>query len=331
MRLKAKIDIPVIASAALAAALVSAGIFSISPSGEQSKLIYDGDLWCVSNFVGGSGTLKDGRQVKDPQLVGKEDWIVRDQVSAKSKEEAEQKAQQNGGGMFEPSNKDELRGWLGANDKKNFTSHFNTGATAPGPCLGTGSSTDQTGRWLNDAIREDCFGIVPESSSSVTDPDNLNTTASGACGDLRNPTAVSEKEIYDYLKKNNSPMAEATSGLMAAAKQYKVNPAFLVGISVQESSLGKAGRGANNKNPGNLRASRSFLASQGISIIRHDDSRYTVFKSWEDGIKALAFVLDRTYLSKGRTSLSKIAEIYLEGDKNHWIKGVNGAMESICK
>lgn len=159
--LQSAVDIPVLATSALGMALLAIGIGFFTPTGEQSKLQYPPDLWCVSNFIEQRPQviLPDGRPRQDKLLDGKEEWIVRDQIKADSKEEAEKKARSNGKGRFEPSNQDELRAKIQANNKDFFTSHFNTGATIAGPCWGTGSTGSQTGRWLNDALREDCFGI----------------------------------------------------------------------------------------------------------------------------------------------------------------------------
>lgn len=324
-----------IASTVLSAALIAMAIGFSSPTGEQSKLAYEGNLWCVSNYIEKEprAYLKDGRPQADERLSGKEDWIVREQVSADSKEEAEQKAQKNGQGMFEPSDKTALRSALDKNQKDFFTTHFNTGATQAGPCLGGASSSSFPGRWLNDAIREDCFGIKPpvqEASSSNGDTSNLSTSSSGSCKDLRNGNSTSEKKIYEFLKKKDSPMASASKAIVQAGQKYSINPSLLVAISYQESSLGKAGRGARNKNPGNIKASRSSLASQGITSVGSDNQRHTIFASWDDGATGLAYILNKTYLSKGRTTLPKIAEIYLEGNKQEWVSTVDKILGDLC-
>lgn len=163
MKLKGASPIPVIAGTLLAAALIAIGIGISAPTGEQSKLMYPANLWCVSNFIEQQPTekLPDGRPRQDKLLDGKEEWIVREQVTADSADEAQKKAQKNGGGLFEPSDAKAMREKLSAGDKAFFTSHFNAGATVAGPCWGTGSTSAMTGRWLSDAIREDCFGIKP--------------------------------------------------------------------------------------------------------------------------------------------------------------------------
>jgi len=159
----------VLAGTLLATALLAvAGLGFMQPTGEQSKLVYDGKLWCVSNYLEQEPQeiLNDGRPRQDKLLDGKTNLIVRDQVQADSKEEAEAKAQKNGNGLFEPSDKTTLRAALSKNppDEKFFTTHFNTGATVAGPCLGGGSS-QMVGMWLNDRIRLDCFDIQPVSNS----------------------------------------------------------------------------------------------------------------------------------------------------------------------
>jgi hypothetical protein len=158
IKLKGFISIPVAAGALLGITLIALGIGISTPSGEQSKLVYQGNLWCVSNFVQQEPLeiLADGRPRQDKLLDGKEDWIVREQVTADSAELAEQKAQKDGHGLFEPSNKTELRAKLSAGDGTFFSSHFNSGATMAGPCWGTGSTTAANGHWLNDSINTTC-------------------------------------------------------------------------------------------------------------------------------------------------------------------------------
>jgi hypothetical protein len=155
-----KFNTGVVVGTALAIALIALGVGFSVPTGEQSKLVYEGDLWCVSNFIAQEPAVADesGMFVTDDKLKEKQDWIVREQVKAESKEEAEETARKNGGGRFEPSDKTRLRQALDANDKDFFVAHFNTGATSPGPCLGSGNGSITVGRWLNNAIGEDCFG-----------------------------------------------------------------------------------------------------------------------------------------------------------------------------
>lgn len=230
-------ELPILATSLLGAALLALGIGFATPTGEQSKLHYTGDLWCVSNFIEERPyrKLPDGRAAKDPRLIGKEDWIVREQVAAKSKEDAETQATKKG--LFESSDADTLRGALDRNDQDFFTKHFNTGATVAGPCMGTGDVSKQTGKWLNEIIREKCFGLA----------------TSGDKSDLYNPDAFSADQINQFLAKKypKSPLQNMGQVFVDAGKNSKVNPAFLLGMANAETSLG-SGSSVGNYNLFNI-------------------------------------------------------------------------------
>lgn len=165
---KCAVKIPVLATSLLGLALAGLGIGFFAPTGEQSKLMYEGNLWCVSNFVEKEPTeyLDDGQPKQDSLLDGKETWIRRDQVDADSEEEAIAKATREE--FFEKSNKEELRKALENNDQGFFTHHFNEGATAAGPCWGSGNPAQPyVGYWINDAIAAECKGeALPDQATS---------------------------------------------------------------------------------------------------------------------------------------------------------------------
>jgi len=178
----------ILASSIIGTVLLSIGAlgFSTTP-GEMSKLTYNGNLWCVSNWIeeedaqGNHVYLPDpdGRGKMDHRLQGKTDWLRLDQVEAETKEEAEEKATRKG--LFEPSEKNALRGALDKSDKAFFTSHFNRGATSPGPCVGSGAGTGIVGMWINDAIRQDCFDIEPATTQNQPSSGQVEE-AQTACG-----------------------------------------------------------------------------------------------------------------------------------------------------
>ncbi|MCX6809193.1 MAG: hypothetical protein NTZ65_00325 [Candidatus Berkelbacteria bacterium] len=183
IKVKGAVEIGIIAATVLGAALLALGIGFMAPSGEQSKLVYTGDLWCVSNYIEKEPTeyLSDGRPAADPLLSGKDDWIVREQVKAKDKAEAEQKAKTNGHGLFEPSEKTRLRQALQNNERDFFTSHFNQGATAPGPCLGSGSLNHQIGSWLNEQIPKKCGKVNENTDFEVVNKIRVSLTTYSPC------------------------------------------------------------------------------------------------------------------------------------------------------
>jgi hypothetical protein len=187
VKLKSSTDFPAISAGLLGIILLSTGLVLAVTSGEQSKMVYGGNLWCVSNFIEQEPQelLKDGRPRRDRRLDGKEDWIRRQQVSANSAEEAMSKATVTG--SFERSDKNRMRQALEQNDKVFFAHHFNAGATAAGPCEGGGAGQASVGMWINDAIRAECFGLSTTAPGPQTGPDQ---TASGtqqtevtACGE----------------------------------------------------------------------------------------------------------------------------------------------------
>ncbi|PIT97413.1 hypothetical protein COT77_01510, partial [Candidatus Berkelbacteria bacterium CG10_big_fil_rev_8_21_14_0_10_41_12] len=202
---------------------------------------------------------------KDERLKGKEDWIVKEQVKADSKEQAETIAQKNGGGRFEPSDKTRLRQALDASEKEFFITHFNAGATSAGPCLGSGAVSVPAGKWLNDSIRENCFGI----------------SVSGDRKNIYNPNAFTADQIDAYIKKTQprSPLNGKGVAFVNAGLKYGVNPGFLLGMANAESSLGMQC------------LSGTLLVGTNNAFGLTDGSGQTSFRrfsSYEDGILAAA-------------------------------------------
>lgn len=179
MKAKVGFEVPLLAAAAFAAVLVALGV-GYKKSDTSDNLQYEGDIWCVSNFIEKEPAgefLADGRPVQDPLLNGKETWIRKDQVkvdpsSANPKADAIAAVTRT---YFLRSNKDELRAKLKSGDEKFFTSHFNDGAVDPGPCWGSGDEKD--GKWINDVVRENCLG--PTAGEDTTS--SAGSTSTGNC------------------------------------------------------------------------------------------------------------------------------------------------------
>lgn len=320
MKLKSAITTSILIASAIALALIALGV-GYKPG--DKYLEYEGDLWCVSNFVEKEPRelLSDGQPTKHELLEGREDWIRKDQITVdpstnNPEQEAMNIAQKEH--FFEEATKDELISALERGDEEFFTHHFNSTAIASGHCITT------VGKWINDATREECFGTTVAG-------DLIDNIVSGKCGDLQNPNAISAQEIKTFLEKNNSPMKNDANAFMEAAQKYKVNPALLLGISGAECSFGTAGAGKTNLNPGNVKSSSSTLRAAGISFRGHDSRGHVIFSSWRDGIIGMAEVLRRNYLDKGRTDLIAISQHYLEGNKQNWINGINSIIKKVCK
>lgn len=263
MKLRSFILGDLLYAAVLGAALVALGIgFSLTSStGEQSKLAYDGNLWCVSNYIeardsqGRPVYLKDGRPRKDERLDSKIDWVRKEQIEADSKEEAEQKATSE---YFKSSNADELRAWLDANDKANFTTHFNTGATTPGPCLGSGWGNGMAGKWVNDGINEDCFGLASDQG----------------CG-----FDISKLTLYEDKSSGSDPGAEYSQKVEARqyaietlgidASQIKQFPKSEVENMIRAEIARQWAEVSNKHGATQEQAQRAILSYQ-----EHEDSRF---------------------------------------------------------
>jgi hypothetical protein len=269
-------------STVAAALLAVAGLGFSAPAGELSKLVYDGNYWCVSNWIeeedaqGNHVYLPDpdGRGMMDRRLKGKENWMRLDQVTAETKEEAEQKATRSG--LFEPSEKTALREALDKSDAAFFTSHFNTGATHPGPCVGTGMGTGLIGFWINDSIRKDCFDIDPAGASSG---DCANRTSVG------NSSAFTAEQINSYLKKYSpkSPLNGMGEAFVSAGKKYGVNPGFLLGMTNAESSLGLQCISGSPPAPQGLGGSHNAFG-----LTKSGQGTFITYGSYQEGIEAAA-------------------------------------------
>lgn len=330
-KLKGGFEVPILVAAAFAAVLIALGV---GYKAGDTNVEYEGNLWCVSNYVEKEPTeyTKDGRPVKHPLLNDRADWIRKDQIAVDPSTNNPQEEAMNLAtkpNLFERATKEEIVAALERGDKKFFTSHFNATATSAGPCWGSGSPRDD-GKWINDAIREECL------ESGGGEEALIDNVISGRCGDLKNANAISSQEIKTFLDKVNSPMKNDVNAIVKACQKYSVNPAFFLAITGAESSYGKAGRGKSNMNPGNLRASRGLLAKIGITPRSYDDDSYTVFNSWSDGITAMAEVLSRNYLKKGRDTIAKIAPLYVRGSTSaamptEWVKNVSSVINQLCK
>jgi len=269
MKIKSFIPQGIILATILAGALVAAGIGTayvfITPTGEQSRLTYQGDLWCVTNYIEQEPTeyLRDGRPRKDAKLDGQITLVRKQQVSASSKAEAEQKATSP---SFQPADKEALRQALEKGDSSYYTTHFNPTATTPGPCLGSGYNDGLAGKWVNDGINEECFEMP---------------SGSGSPSDIYNSKAFTAAQINNYLnaKNPNSPLAGMGQTFVDAGLKYGVNPGFLLGIANAESSLGLQCKQAGNLQNGTNNAFGLTAGSQ---------TKFQRFASYEEGIMAAA-------------------------------------------
>jgi hypothetical protein len=150
------------------------------------------------------------------------------------------------------------------------------------------------------------------------------------CTALEDSTTMSVEEIEAFLESRKSPLKGTGDALLAAAQEFGVNPALMLGIAAAESSLGKNGRAVDNHNPGNIKTSEASLLAagfqRGADFLGHDDQGHVIFSNWAAGWRGLAEVLRRFYLDNKRKTLEDIAEKYLTGNKPNWIRNVTATM-----
>jgi energy-coupling factor transporter transmembrane protein EcfT len=100
--------------------------------------------------------------------------------------------------------------------------------------------------------------------------------------------------IYNYMKKHKSPMIGSYKALIAAARQYDLDPLFLVSIAQCESNLGK-------KMPPNCHNPFGWgIHSKGTLC----------FESWEEGYLAVSEGLRKKYFDKGYENPEEIMTKY---------------------
>jgi len=123
--------------------------------------------------------------------------------------------------------------------------------------------------------------------------------------------------LRNYLREQRSPLAEHVSDLIRAGRRYQVDPRLIVAIANAETSLGKAGAGPAVHNAWGIGPGRAY-------------------RSWAQGIDAMAKLLRTGYLSEGRTSFTSLYPKYVwgrsdrNGDPNaDWVKNASATYSAL--
>lgn len=133
---------------------------------------------------------------------------------------------------------------------------------------------------------------------------------------IKSQDAVPEL-IYNYLKKNKSPMLESSESLISTAKEYELDPLLLVAIAQCESNLGKKMPNAECHNPFGW-----GIHSQGTLC----------FESWEQGYEAISKGLRKKYFNQGLDNPDDIMAMYTPASLEKggsWAKCVNQFMNQL--
>lgn len=153
------------------------------------------------------------------------------------------------------------------------------------------------------------------------------------CGAIDDPTTVSAAGADAYFEKHHAPFSGTGTDLVAAAQEFSVSPALMIGISRAEGTLDGNGLGVPNKNPGNIKTDLSTLEKAGIPSKGKDSQGHVIFPDWQSGWRGHAHLLRTFYLSKERTTVEAIAEIYFTNKtvEQNWINVVKSTMKEVCE
>jgi len=148
------------------------------------------------------------------------------------------------------------------------------------------------------------YGYVTQHSGPVS---HVATTAE----QLQPQYQETTDKIEAFLVKKNSPLAAYAKDFAEAADAYRLPPELIVGITYQESSLGKRYPKQTN-NPWNYGFCDSCPIGRSFPTMR--DGAYTVARAIATG----------KYYRKYQKSkdLNDLAAIYLTGDRAKWVAGI---------
>lgn len=154
---------------------------------------------------------------------------------------------------------------------------------------------------------------VASGGQSLSCPPGLDINAAGQCLD-------------SYMKSvvPSSPLIGQGITFAKSGKQYNVNPALMVAIGKQESSLGT--KGIVLSNPYNYYG----MTKAG--------GGWASYSSWEESITNHARYLRENYLNENLDTIAQIGAKYAptrnatndpNGLNNHWVSGVSSAFDAI--
>lgn len=140
------------------------------------------------------------------------------------------------------------------------------------------------------------------------------------------PTSTVE-QIQQFLEQSNSPAAREqgfAKNLYDICTKRGLDPSVALGFFMVESTMGRHGRGHNNKSLGNIRG-RSPESGQ-------TDGQFRKYSTWTEGARDWARLIDEKYVHKrGHQTLSQVVRVYCPGSEasiRHYVSGVKGVVES---
>lgn len=216
---------------------------------------------------------------------------------------------------------------------------FATGGTCVKWCLGLGC----VGMIIIAVILASLFyGFDIKAENSAEPPPEAQSRTggrtvggSGTTGPLTYPSASNSEEtsladcLDTWMKSHSvgSPLATKGGNFVTAAKRNNINPALMIAIGMQETSLGTTGIAPSTKN---------FYGLTSNS----DPSGWETFNTWEASIDRMGSYLGTGYVhhpADPRTTIAGIGGIWApvgagndpNGLNAHWVGGVTSYFESL--
>lgn len=173
---------------------------------------------------------------------------------------------------------------------------------------------------------------VTETTSAVSWTSNNTSSTSG--GDYIVDTTKSDSSLVINDKKTlkkafngystNQKLLANVDTFLEMQKKYHVNAVFAAAVSINETTAGTAGHGADS--------CHNWFNYQPISGMKKGDSRWAAFSNDSEGIMGFGQLIATSpnyYFSKGQNTVSEIGTNYCEG--NTWADNVTKFMDDMYK
>lgn len=173
---------------------------------------------------------------------------------------------------------------------------------------------------------------LTETTSAVSWTSNNTSSTSG--GDYIVDTTKSDSSLVINDKKTlkkaftgystNQKLLANVDTFLEMQKKYHVNAVFAAAVSINETTAGTAGHGADS--------CHNWFNYQPISGMKKGDSRWAAFSNDSEGIMGFGQLIATSpnyYFSKGQNTVSEIGTNYCEG--NTWADNVTKFMDDMYK
>lgn len=134
---------------------------------------------------------------------------------------------------------------------------------------------------------------------------------------------VDEGSVVDYWDEQTSgtPLHGQANTMMEHAEEYNINPAIYMAIVAHETGWGNSHHAVNGNNFGGIKHFGNYPAI--------GDTAFRAYETPEEGLEAVADLLDRGYFSQGLTTIPDIQKKYAPLDDSIDTGGLNANWTSV--